>query len=384
MRDALVMACDVDLGVPDGARTHTVEVARGFARAGIEVHLVARGPDPQIDGVHFHPASGLEHQKRLRAASMALRTIAVLWRQRRRAGRLYARHNWTTVPSMLVARLLAYRVVSEVDDVPFGPSYEGEIGWVTDHFKRGMTIAMGRLSHGVVAGTGEAKRLLGEEFRIPAARIGVVPIGVDVDYFRPLDRAQAIARTGLDPAFQYLLFVGQFASWVDFDTLLRAFALVWREHPEVRLLLVGEGAERPRIEALARELGIEDATVMTGYVRDRDAVRDLLAASTVALASHRGEHLNRIGMNATKLAEYLASGRAVVAKDVARLREMIDEPGAGIIVPGDSQAMAEAISSLLESGRADGLGAVGRMVAEQNYSWDATIARTLPLFGSGR
>ena len=117
----------------------------------------------------------------------------------------------------------------------------------------------------------------------------------------------------LDPAFQYLLFVGQFASWVDFDTLLRAFALVWREHPEVRLLLVGEGAERPRIEALARELGIEDATVMTGYVRDRDAVRDLLAASTVALASHRGEHLNRIGMNATILKGVTIGENSVVA-----------------------------------------------------------------------
>jgi glycosyltransferase involved in cell wall biosynthesis len=359
-------------------------VARGFARAGVTVHLVARGPDPGIEGVRFHAASGLEHQKRLRAVSMGVRTISVLWRQRRLAGRLYARHNWTTVPGMLAGRLLGYRVVSEVDDVPFGRGYEGQIGVVTDYFKRAMTIAMGRLSHGVVAGTEEAKQLLSDEFHIPRARIGVVPIGVDVAYFRPLDRSEALARTSLDPAFRYLLFVGQFASWVDFDTLLKAFALVAHRQRDVRLLLVGDGAERPRIGRIARELGIEDAIVMTGYVRDRDRVRDLLAASTVAVASHRGEHLNRIGMNATKLAEYIASGRAVVAKDVARLREMIDDPGAGTVVPGDPGAMAEAISSLLEPGRADELGATGRKLAEDRYSWDSTIARTLPLFGWGR
>jgi glycosyltransferase involved in cell wall biosynthesis len=233
----------------------------------------------------------------------------------------------------------------------------------------------------IVAGTSEARELLVRDFRVPRERVGVVPIGVDVDYFRPLDRNEAITRAGLDPGARYLLFLGQFAGWVDFDLLIGAFSMVAREHHDVKLLLVGDGPERARVEARVRELGVESAVTLTGSVRDRDRVRDLLASATVVLASHRGEHLDRIGMNATKLAEYLAAGRAIVAKDVAGLRAMIQDPGAGIVVTGEPQAMAAAISSLLAPGRADELGAVGRRLAEARYSWDSTVRQTLPLFG---
>jgi hypothetical protein len=57
------MLCDVDLDAPDATRTHTVEVARGFAAEGLEVDLIARGPDPNIDGVRYHSGRGSEAQK---------------------------------------------------------------------------------------------------------------------------------------------------------------------------------------------------------------------------------------------------------------------------------------------------------------------------------
>jgi glycosyltransferase involved in cell wall biosynthesis len=381
MSELLVMMCDVDLDVPDGARTHTVEVARGFARAGLSVKLLARGSDPRQEGVEFFAGRGEESDRVLRVASINARAIGILWRQRHRSKRFYVRHKWSTMPAAVIARCLGYRVVSEVDDVPYGRGYEGEISPLVDYFKRFTTFLMGRLSNGVVAGTEEARDLLAEQFRVPRERIGVVPIGVDIDYFHPLDRAQAIQRAGLDPAGTYIVFVGQFAPWVDFDTLIGAFALVSQTRADARLLLVGDGAERPRIEASLERLGIAERVTITGFIRDRDRLRDLLASATVAVASHRGEHLNRIGMNATKLAEYLASGRAIVAKDVARLRAMLEETGAGIVVAGEPQAMAAGLEAALEPETADRLGATGRRLAVERYSWDATVTRTLPLFG---
>jgi glycosyltransferase involved in cell wall biosynthesis len=378
--DGLVMMCDVDLDVPDGARTHTVEVARGFARAGLDVHLVARGSDPGGRGVRFEAARGAESDKLRRPLSINARAIRTLWRERTRARRFYVRHTWSTMPATAIARALGYRVVSEVDDVPYGAGYEGDISPFVDYFKRAMTTLMGWLSHGVVAGTEEARELLAGQFHVPAARIGVVPIGVDVDYFHPLDRAAAIGRAGLDPAATYVVFIGQFAPWVDFDTLVAAFALLARDRDDVHLLLVGDGSERGRIEAEAARLGIAERITITGFIRDRDRLRDLLGAATVTVASHRGEHLDRIGMNATKLAEYLASGRAIVAKDVARLREMIADTGAGYVTAGDPEAMARALQAALEPGKADELGRAGRALAVERYSWDATVGLTLPLF----
>jgi glycosyltransferase involved in cell wall biosynthesis len=374
------MVCDVDLGVPDGARTHTVEVARGFVRAGLTVHLIARGPNPRLAGVAYAQAAGSAHGRYARAWAVNRAAVRALWLERRHAGRLYVRHKWSTMPATIVGRLLSYRVVSEVDDLPYGPSYQGESGQPLDYFKRLMTFLMGRSSTGIVAGTEEAKALLVNEFRVPSGRIGVVPIGVDIEYFHPLDRAESIVRAGLDSANRYALFVGHFATWVDFDTLLEAFATVAGDHPDARLLLVGDGAERERIVVKVAELRIEAAVIMTGFVRDRARIRDLLGAATVLLASHRSEHLDRIGMNATKIAEYLAAGRPIVAKDVARLREMIEVPGAGLVVRGGPSAMAAAINSLLEPGRADAMGARARAEAVERYSWDTTIRLTLPLF----
>jgi glycosyltransferase involved in cell wall biosynthesis len=135
------------------------------------------------------------------------------------------------------------------------------------------------------------------------------------------------------------------------------------------------------VEVAIQALGLERSVTLTGYLRDREAVRDLLASATVLVASHRGEHLDRIGMNATKIAEYLASGRAVVAKDVARLREMIEQTGAGRVAR-DHDEMAAAISALLDPDQADAVGSVGRELAASRYSWDSTIGQTLPMFTS--
>lgn len=378
----LVMVCDVDLGVPDGARTHTVELARGFARAGLDVTLVARGPDPQIGGVRYRSARGSEQQRGLRAWALTRAALGVLGRERGRAHRLYVRDKWTTVPAALVGRLLGYRVVCEIDDLPYGPGYQGELSPFVDRFKTGMTFLMGRLSRGVVAGTEEARRLLAAEFRVPPHKIQVIPIGVDTEYFRPADRRESMTRAGLEADRRYALFLGHFASWVDFDTLITAFARVAAVDDAARLVLVGDGAERERIAALISAHGIEDAVVMTGFVHDRERIRDLLGAASVLLACHRAEHLDRIGMNATKIAEYLASGRPIVAKNVAGLRDMIETPGAGMVVDEDPQAMAEAILAVLDSDRSAAMGERARRTALERFSWDATIRATLPLFGA--
>jgi glycosyltransferase involved in cell wall biosynthesis len=375
------MVCDVDLDTPDGACTHTIEVAHGFARTGLHVDLIARGGDPELPGVDYSCAHGGERERMRRLLSINTSTIVVLWRRRHNARRLYARHKWTTLPATLAGRLLGYSVVSEVDDIPYGRGYQGPIHAHVDLFKRATTTLMGWLSHGVVAGTEEVRTLLSGQFRVPRERISVIPIGVDVDYFAGLDREVSLHRVGLDPGHRHVLFVGQFAPWVDFDVLLDAFATVVREAPDARLVLVGDGELRPQVEATLRELGIEHAVTLTGFVRDRETIRDLLATAIVVVASHRAEHLDRIGMNATKIAEYLASGRAVVAKDVARLREMIEEPGAGRVAR-DSAEMAAAIISLLDPADADAVGSVGRELAIRRHSWDSTISQTLPMFTS--
>jgi glycosyltransferase involved in cell wall biosynthesis len=375
----LVMVCDVDLAVPDGTRTHTIEVAAGFAAEGLVVDLVSRGPDPRLDGVRYHQAQGSEERRLRRLTDLTLRTIVLLAKRRREARKCYVRHSWSNIPILIAARAFGYRLVTQVDDVQYGKGSQADASPAADYVKRLAAFLMGRLAHGVVAVSPRIKQLLVEQFRVPDKRVVALSNGVDIDTIRPIPREEAIGRAGLNPDTRYVVFCGRLESWGDFDTLLEAFAEVHRRRPDTALLLVGDGPERERIERRSSELGVSEAMVMTGFVEDRVRIGDLIGAATVALICYRDGFVG----SPIKLAEYLAAGRAVVAKDTPGMREALEPTGAGVAVPGERQAMADAIADLLDPIRADEMGEVGRRLAEERYSWRSIVRRTLPLFEVG-
>jgi glycosyltransferase involved in cell wall biosynthesis len=380
MSDELVMVCDVDLALANATRTHTIEVARGFADEGLDVNLLTRGPDPGIRGVRYKQANGTDGQRLRRIATLNLFAMNVLWRRRRSARRLYIRNSWSIMPAVVVGRILGYRVVNQVDGIPYGHGFEGDVPWLADYTKRLTLVAMGRLAHGTVAITTPIKDLLVQRYRFPPGRIAVLPNGADVDFFTPMSRQEAIVRADLDAGHSYVVLCGGLHPWVDFDLLLSAFAIVHRGREDARLLLVGDGSERDRIERVARELEMSDALVITGFVYDRTKVRDYLGSATVALVAYHSI-VNRSGALPSKLPEYMAAGRAVVARDAPVMGEAIERAGAGIVVSGDPQTMADAILALLaDPERADELGAAGRRAAEERYSWRSIVRRTLSLY----
>jgi glycosyltransferase involved in cell wall biosynthesis len=379
-RRGLVMLCDVDFSYPDAMRTHTVEVARAFAVEGLDVDLVARGPDPRLAEFRYWAANGREPQRLQRLLTLNAVAITLLWRRRRTANRFYVRDNWSCLPAIVASRLLGYRVVTQVDGIPYGGMGEhGPALW--DYIKRTVAVITGRLSTGVLAVTPQIKRLLVDLARVPAERITVIPNGVDLEFFRPIPRTEAVDRLRLDPNCRYIVFVGGFNPWSDFDTMLEAFSTVHAAEPEARLLLVGDGPERDHVERRARELGVRDLITITGMIAERERVRDYLAASTVALLAYREDMVQKTSASPIKLTEYLAAGRAVVAVDLPGVRELVGEPGAGVVIRGEPEAMSAAILGLLADGTADERGAAGRRVAEERLSWRSVIERTLPLFG---
>jgi glycosyltransferase involved in cell wall biosynthesis len=383
------MIADVDVGQPDATRTHTVELARGLAREGFAIELVARGPDPGIDGVRFHSAGPPRPARGRRLVAVNGSALRLLWAGRRRPGSCYIRHYWGQIPSVLAARALRYRVVTQVDDMPYGPGYAGrEPGfrfWLSDRVRRRTAASMVRASAAIVAVTDNLKALLVRDYAASPDQVVVLPNGVDIELFRPLDRATAVREAGLDPDARYAVFTGLFADWVDFDTLLRAFARVAADRPRARLLLVGDGDERPHVESLVEELGLREQVVLTGFVPERERVVTLLGAATVCLVAHRPEHCARIGVSPVKLAEYLAAGRAVVAAAMPGVDDVVRGGGAGLVFPAqDIDAAAEALGSLLDDQeRADELGRAGRRLAEEHYSWQSIAERTAWLLRDG-
>jgi glycosyltransferase involved in cell wall biosynthesis len=137
-----------------------------------------------------------------------------------------------------------------------------------------------------------------------------------------------------------ILGVGRLTRQKDFPTLIRAFAEVNRCRA-TRLIILGEGEERASLEALARELGVEEHIALPGF---RDNVMSYLAASALFVLSSAWEGLP------TVLIEALAAGTRVVSTDCpSGPREILQDGRLGALVPvGNVPAMSQAILAALE------------------------------------
>ena len=137
-----------------------------------------------------------------------------------------------------------------------------------------------------------------------------------------------------------ILGVGRLTPQKDFPTLIRAFAQVRHRHV-ARLIILGEGGERPALEALVSQLGLTDDVELPGF---RENALAFMAGSAVFVLSSAWEGLP------TVLIEALAAGTQVVATDCpSGPREILQDGRLGALVPvGDPAALAQAIIDALD------------------------------------
>jgi glycosyltransferase involved in cell wall biosynthesis len=135
-----------------------------------------------------------------------------------------------------------------------------------------------------------------------------------------------------------VLYVGRLMAEKGVATLLRAMPLV----PAARLVIVGGGAERPRLEVLARELGIETRVEFRGGVSDRSVLAAIFREAALFVLPSHSEGLGCV------LLEAMAAGVPIVATDVGGIPELIENGVNGLLVPAaDVHALADAITRAL-------------------------------------
>lgn len=159
--------------------------------------------------------------------------------------------------------------------------------------------------------------------------------GVDTERFRPV--APLLPR---EPGVLRVVVPRRLFPKNGVEFALRALPLVRDRLPGTVMLLVGDGPERPRLEALSRELGVGDAALFLGR-RPHDEMPGLLASADAAVVPSL--------MEATSVAalEAMACGLPVVATRVGGLPEIVDD-GVGMLVePGDPEALARGVVEVL-------------------------------------
>ena len=232
----------------------------------------------------------------------------------------------------------------------------------------------------VVAAVCEAARVrFADQGVRPRARLLAVPNGIRVETFAAAnaERRAALRNVlGLAPGTRIIGTVGRLNPVKDQASLLQAFARVHAEATDTALVLVGDGALRAELHALAGASGAGEAVHFLG---DRGDVRQLLQGFDAFALSSRSEGYSMA------LLEACASGLPIVATDVGGNREIVVDGRNGLVVPAaDATALADALLGLLrDPARARQLGAAGRDWALREASVQAMAVRYETLYCGG-
>ncbi len=213
-------------------------------------------------------------------------------------------------------------------------------------------------------------------------KIVVNPNGVDVEKFRPeVGGARERAHLGIDPDETLVGFVGTFGPWHGVLVLARAIASMPKD-ARIRFLLVGAGSLREEAERIIREAGAEGRVIFTGAV-EHDRVPALLDACDVLASPHVPlEDGSEFFGSPTKLFEYMAMGKPIVASRLGQIAEVLEtEETALLVEPGDARALSEALIRLarLPELRAR-LGAAARNTAIARHTWAHNAERVLDAY----
>ncbi|MEX1247674.1 MAG: glycosyltransferase [Anaerolineales bacterium] len=229
----------------------------------------------------------------------------------------------------------------------------------------------------VVAATPAEQADLQWLYEVHTDRICVVPPGVDLDLFRPLDKKQAREELGLAADESLLLFVGRIEALKGIDTLIRAAHLMSSQGSpggrKFRVRVVGGDVEEDleilesemaRLRTLARELGMQNFIEFLGSRRQRDLPSYYAAADVVVMPSY-SESFGMVALEA------MACGRPVVASRVGGLAYLVQDGLTGFHVQeGNPGELAGRLVELLANEELlEKMGQAARREAEK-YSWE--------------
>jgi glycosyltransferase involved in cell wall biosynthesis len=224
-----------------------------------------------------------------------------------------------------------------------------------------------RLADRVTAVAEPVRSFLEGTVGLPASKLITIQNGVEIHRYEaaiPYDRKE----WDLENSDVIIGCVARLSPEKGHTVLLQAFRKTISRHPQARLVLIGDGEERERLQHLAAELNIGHFVRFLGLRAD---VPEVLAACDLFTLPSIQEGFPMV------ILEALAAGKAVIASEVGAIPDAIRHGATGLLVPpGDADALASALCLLIEDEEVrQRLGQSGREFVREAYDFDRTVGR---------
>jgi glycosyltransferase involved in cell wall biosynthesis len=214
-----------------------------------------------------------------------------------------------------------------------------------------------------------------ERLGVREGRIFDAHVGADLESFHPGVSGENV-RKRYNIGKPLILYLGQLHGGQYAELFIQAASKIINEHKEdLTFMIVGDGYRAEELKRLAYAAGLNGRLIFAGAV-SHDLIPQYIAAADVCVACFEENDVT-ICKSPLKIAEYLASGKAIVASDVGEVRNMVGEAGI-LAVPGDGHSLALSIIRIVkDNDLKKKLERVARRQAECIYNWGTTAENIL-------
>jgi glycosyltransferase involved in cell wall biosynthesis len=292
---------------------------------------------------------------------LPFRLLPSMWRQPDAA--LYERHAYFMFMGVLLGKWLKRPVVLEVNELA---GFTRARGLIMERLARRIDAwVFSRVDHVLCV-----SRVLADEARRRGAsseRVHVLPNAIDPYRFRIPNAGQSVrARLGLDGS-TVIGHVGLFYLWDRLDILIKVVNNIRDRHPEIQILLVGDGPEMNHLKQTAFRLGMEKTVMFSGAVH-RDQVPAYIDAMDICVLPDSNAFGSPIA-----LFEFMAMGKACVVPDLGPMRDVLEDNVTGIMFPhADYKALEKSLLRLIEDSALRTLvGDRAKQVVFERHTWAA-------------
>ncbi len=217
-----------------------------------------------------------------------------------------------------------------------------------------------------------------EKYRIRPGVAHFIYNGVDAERCRPIPKNEAADKLGLDPIKKYVGFIGYLFPWSGIEKLIDAAPAILKEVPDTIFVVVGHGIWGDHLPGLAREKGVAEKFIFTGY-QPWDKIPLYSSLFDVGVTPYPGEKGVGRYRSSMKTLEYSAAGTPVVITRCEGVSDIVENAHCGIVVdPNDNGELADAIIKLLrDDNLREELGINGRKLIESEYTWKHVAKKML-------